>query len=159
VAVLLDAAALCAALGQAVGRVGNLINGDVVGYPSSLPWATVYTNAHTFARPGVPYEPAAAYELLFDLVLFGVLWWGRPHFRRAGTLFLLYLVLYAAGQFLLFYRRDNPLVALDLKQAQLTSLVVLAVALPVLLWWRAGPTVREGGGTLPAVEMRDEDAD
>src|SRR5260370_841135 len=78
-------------------------------------------------------------------------WWGaacttwRRRTRRGtwrirarswppGTVFLLYLILYAAGQFVLFYWRDNAIVALDLKQAQLTSLAVLAVSLPALLY-------------------------
>lgn len=37
--VLLDAAAIFATLPQAIGRVGNIINGDILGAPSNLPWA------------------------------------------------------------------------------------------------------------------------
>jgi len=131
----LDVAALFAPLAQAVGRVGNLINGDVVGYPSALPWATAYTNSGSFAVHGVAYQPAAAYELLFSLALFALLWRLRGWDQAPGSLFALYVCLYAGGQFVLFYWRDNPLLALGLKQAQLTSLAVLAAAGP-LLWWR-----------------------
>ncbi|GAC1433537.1 MAG: prolipoprotein diacylglyceryl transferase [Chloroflexota bacterium] len=151
VGVLLDAAALLATLGQAIGRIGNLINGDVVGYPSTLPWATIYTNPHAFTRTGIAYDPVAAYEFLFALALFGILWRLRHGTAAGGTLFLLYVVLYAAGQFVLFYRRDNPLVALNLKQAQLTSLAVLAVGTPFLIrrWLRPSRSA-PGRGSNPA---------
>ena len=131
--VVLDIAALFAPLSQAVGRIGNVINGDIVGYPSSLPWATIYTSRdNAFVRLGVAYQPAAAYELLFGLGLFGLLWRWRYRAWPPGTLFLLYVVLYAAGQFVLFFWRANTIVAFDLKQAQLTSVVVFVMALPVL---------------------------
>jgi hypothetical protein len=42
-------------------------------------------------------------------------------------LFVLYLSLYCVGQFILFIWRDNDIVALDLKQAQITAIVVQAV--------------------------------
>jgi phosphatidylglycerol:prolipoprotein diacylglycerol transferase len=144
---LLDGVALFAPLAQAVGRAGNIINGDVVGYPSTLPWATRYTNPHTFAHPGVAYAPAAAYELVFSLLLFAVLWKVRGKGWPPGTLFLLYLTLYASGQFVLFFWRENAVVALGLKQAQLTSLVVLAVSIPALLYRLHGVQERRPAAT------------
>src|SRR5947209_9231446 len=73
---VLDAAALFIPLAQAFGRVGNIVNGDIIGYPSTLPWATQYTNlANTFVPSHfVAYDPAAAYELLFSLGLFALIW-------------------------------------------------------------------------------------
>jgi phosphatidylglycerol:prolipoprotein diacylglycerol transferase len=134
---VLDVAAVFIPVAQAIGRIGNLVNGDIVGYPSSLPWATEYTNANnTFVRLFVPYDPAAAYELIFSLALFGLVWWLRYRFRVPGTLFALWLLLYSLGQFALFFDRANVLVALGLKQAQLTAIVVVVVAVPVYLLWR-----------------------
>src|SRR6266702_4606509 len=46
--VALDGGVLFAAAGQIFGRIGNIINGDIVGYRSNLPWATVYQNPHSF---------------------------------------------------------------------------------------------------------------
>jgi len=123
----LDCVAILAPLAQALGRIGNIINGDVVGYPSGLPWATIYTNAHTFAPLSQAVQPAGAYELLFSLGLFAVLWPLRFRLQPAGLLFVLYLSLYCAGQFVLFIWRDNPISALNLKQAQITAIAVLAL--------------------------------
>src|SRR4051794_14486761 len=127
-AVALDAAAVFVPLAQTFGRIGNVINGDILGYRSTLPWATQYTNpANTFVPShSVAYQPAAAYELLFSLALFVVIWWLRFRFDVPGTLFTLWLVLYSMGQFLLFFGRANDVVFLGLKQAQLTALVVVA---------------------------------
>jgi phosphatidylglycerol---prolipoprotein diacylglyceryl transferase len=138
VARLLDATALFIPVAQALGRVGNLVNGDIVGYPSTAPWATQYTNPNnTFvASHAVAYAPAAAYELLFSVLLFVVLWRVRNRFSAPGTLFTLWLAGYSIGQFGLFFARSNTVVALGLKQAQWTALAVLAVTIPVWLIWR-----------------------
>jgi phosphatidylglycerol:prolipoprotein diacylglycerol transferase len=135
--IVLDGAALFAAIGQTIGRLGNIINGDILGFPSNLPWAVRYTSPHTLAPVrGVAYQPANAYELLFSLALFGFLVWLSTRRPRPGTLIIAYVALYAIGQFLIFFLRDNVVIAFGLKQAQLTSLVVLAVGVPLLLLFR-----------------------
>jgi phosphatidylglycerol:prolipoprotein diacylglycerol transferase len=141
--IVLDGAALFAAIGQTIGRLGNIINGDILGFPSNLPWAVRYTSPHTLAPVrGVAYQPANAYELLFSLALFGFLVWLSTRRPRPGTLIIVYVALYAIGQFLIFFLRDNVVIAFGLKQAQLTSLVVLAVGVPLLLLLRRRwPTV------------------
>jgi len=131
---LVDAGAVFAPVGQAFGRLGNVVNGDVVGYPTDGTWGFVYTNPDTFApQRGVAYQPAPLYEILADAVIFAVLW--RLRFRlRPGMLFALYLALYAASQFVVFFWRDNEVVGLGLKQAQLTALVVLGLSGALALW-------------------------
>ena len=146
---LLDVAALFAPLAQAVGRVGNIINGDIVGYRSTLPWATAYANQGAFARPLCPapytdcvaFQPAAAYELLFSLGLFLLLWRLRDRAWPGGMHFVLYLALYSLGQLALFVWRDNVFVLGPLKQAQATALVVLVALIPIALFlrYRASP--------------------
>jgi phosphatidylglycerol:prolipoprotein diacylglycerol transferase len=125
--IALDCVAVFAPLAQAVGRVGNIINGDVVGYQSNLPWAFTYNNS--FVPADLLHhavQPAGVYELLFSLGLFAVIWPLRHRVNPAGMLFVLYLSLYCVGQFILFIWRDNDIVALNLKQAQITAIVVQA---------------------------------
>lgn len=93
----LDMAGFFAAIGQMFGRLGNLINGDIVGYavghpviptvtcatapcigyvadPHVLPWATAYLHPLSFvAERGVPYQPAAAYEILINITALAIL--------------------------------------------------------------------------------------
>ncbi len=138
----LDVAAIFAAVGQPFGRLGNIVNGDIVGYPTTLPWGTAYTNAHALApQLNVAYQPAAVYEILCNLVLIGVLWAVLRRARAPGLATAMYLCGYAVTQFVVFFWRANSVTAFGLKQAQLTALVALAVGLVLL--WRAWP--RRGG--------------
>jgi phosphatidylglycerol:prolipoprotein diacylglycerol transferase len=161
---VLDAAAVFIPLAQAFGRVGNLVNGDILGYPSTLPWATQYTNPHNAFVPShqIAYDPAAAYELLFSLALFAAVWVLRFRLRVPGELFVLWLVVYSAGQFFLFFARANLVVLWDLKQAQLTAIVAIAAIIPVWLWWRRAYTVRqarEADAESPVVTTTPEQAE
>ena len=145
--VLIDAGVLLGAAGQIFGRIGNLINGDILGYRSTLPWSTVYVNPHSWACSpsvqlltcNVPVQPAAGYELMANLVLLAVLLYLARRVTRPGILLLVYLFSYSISQFLLFFVRANTIetpfgLNWGLKQAQWTSLVVFIVLLPIT-WW------------------------
>ncbi len=57
---IMDVGAIFAAAGQFFGRIGNIINGDVIGYPTNLPWGVIYANPASFApRHDIAYQPAA----------------------------------------------------------------------------------------------------
>jgi phosphatidylglycerol:prolipoprotein diacylglycerol transferase len=143
--VALDAGALFAATGQIFGRIGNIINGDIVGYRSNLPWATLYTNPHSFfcqnlsnpalcGNPVTAVQPSAAYELLLNLVLLSILLFLAYRIRRPGLLMAIYLFGYCITQFFIFFVRDNIFVTFlginGLKQAQWTSLIVFILLIP-----------------------------
>jgi phosphatidylglycerol:prolipoprotein diacylglycerol transferase len=139
--VALDAGVFFAAVGQIFGRVGNLINGDIIGYRSTLPWSTVYQHPASWAclNPATcnfPVHPAAAYELLTNIMLLTLLFYLARHVTRPGVLLLVYLIGYAITQFLLFFVRDNVIVNFlgvnwGLKQAQWTAIIVLIALLPI----------------------------
>ena len=150
--VLIDAGVLFAAVGQIFGRIGNLINGDIIGYQSTLPWSTVYVNPNSWACGvyhlcGIPVQPAAAYELLTNLVVLGLLFYLAHRVTRPGVLMMVYLFCYAITQFLIFFVRDNEIVSFlgiyGLKQAQWTSLIVFILLIPltflVMRWHYSRP--------------------
>ena len=130
---LLDIGALGLTIGQAIGRVGNIINGDIVGYRTNG-WGFEYTNPNTFGPLNTPVQPASLYELLISLALFLVLWNLRTRIHPEGMLAMIYLVLYSISQFFIFFVRDNVVILGGLKQAQVTSLVVIALMLPVIAY-------------------------
>ncbi len=141
--VMLDAGALFAACGQIFGRIGNLINGDIIGYPSTLPWSTVYDNTNSWAclDPStchVPVQPAAGYELLLNIVMIATLLFLARRYRKPGALMATYLFGYCITQFLVFFVRANIVVPLGplnwgLKQAQWTSLIVFILLIPITM--------------------------
>ena len=130
---LLDVGALGMTIGQAIGRIGNIINGDIVGYKTNG-WGFEYTNPHTFGPLNVPVQPASLYELLISLALFVLLWNLRTRVHPDGMLAMIYIVLYSVSQFFIFFLRDNIVVLGGLKQAQVTALVVIALTLPVIAY-------------------------
>lgn len=131
----LDVAALFAVVGQFFGRIGNIINGDILGYPTTLPWGFIYAHPDSFApRHDIAYQPAAVYEAFINIILFVILWKLRKRFRD-GMLFFIYLFSYSLSQVLIFIVRDNEEVLFGLKQAQLTSIGVMIVAAIVFYWF------------------------
>lgn len=140
---LLDAGVLFAAVGQPIGRLGNVMNGEILGPPSNLPWAIRYTNPASMApHLGVAYQPANLYEAIGTLLILGVLLYLRRRGVPPGVLGLAYLVLYPVSQLIVFYWRtdyETPAILWGLKQAQLTSLVVLVIIVPVFVaaWLRS----------------------
>ncbi len=133
-AVVGDAIAVGAPLAQAIGRIGCTINGCCYGKPVSLPWAVIYTHpASACGLKGIPLHPTQIYFLLWNLVVFAVLWRMRGRIKPPGALFLLYLCLYAAGDFGLRFFRINDIFLLGLYQGQIISLVILLVVLPLFI--------------------------
>jgi phosphatidylglycerol:prolipoprotein diacylglycerol transferase len=122
-------------LAQAIGRVGCTINGCCYGVSSSLPWAVTWTHPNTYAPLGVPVHPTQVYELLWDLLLFAILWWFlRGRLKQPGALFAAYLALYSLGSFLIrFLRGDVSAFAGVFNEGQIISLLVLIVATGFLL--------------------------
>ena len=142
---LLDAGVLFAAVGQPIGRLGNVMNGEILGPPSNLPWAISYTNPASMApQLGVAYQPANLYEALGTLLILAVLLYLRRRGVPSGVLGLTYLVLYPVSQLILFnWRTDSetPVILWGLKQAQLTSVAMLLTVVPIffLIWIRTRP--------------------
>jgi phosphatidylglycerol---prolipoprotein diacylglyceryl transferase len=142
----LDALAAGFPLGLAVGRIGDVINGEHYGGPTDLPWGFRYTHPDAEV-PGseLAYHSGGFYELLLGLALLAILWPLRDRFRRPLSLLWTTVALYSAGRFVMFFWRDDAEpVALGLDQAQFTSLALIAVSLaglwvslhPALLrWW------------------------
>ena len=130
---LLDSMSIFAVVGQFFGRIGNMINGDVIGYATSLPWGVVYANPGSLApRHDIAYQPAAAYEAFINIILFSVLWKLRNRVKP-GILFFLYIFGYSLGQIIVFFWRDNVVILFGLKQAQLTAVAVIFVAAVMFL--------------------------
>ena len=157
---LLDGAAFFAVVGQPIGRIGNIINGDILGGPSNLPWATAYTNSAAVLQPGfrlgVAYQPAGAYEALATLVILGILLAIRRRGVRPGVLIISYVALYSVSQFLLdFVRQSEPVVWLGLRELALTAIISLVVLVPLMIvvWrrteGRARPEPAAAAGSAP----------
>lgn len=140
-----DAAAPGLALGIAIGRLGELVQGVGQGTPTTAPWGTRYLDPLSGTPDfGVPRHPAQAYDGLIALGLFLVLAAQRRRPSRPGVRFCLFLMLYGAARIVLGQvRLDAPLVA-GLQAEQLIALGAVLVAVRRLAkmapWpWPRGP--------------------
>jgi phosphatidylglycerol---prolipoprotein diacylglyceryl transferase len=178
---LADIAAIPLVLGMAIGRIGDVINGEHHGaHAPGFPLAVVYTNPNTLGEVGVPVHLAVGYEMVMDLVIFvGLVWLARgvvrdsggrwrfnwqPRFARAGMLFWFYLFVYSLGRFVIqFYRQDTPF-ALGLSQAQLLSVLTAMVAVWALVYQvnrtrKLGPSRHANFPVAPAIVGTEPEAD
>jgi phosphatidylglycerol:prolipoprotein diacylglycerol transferase len=129
---LADVAAPGIILAQAVGRVGCTLNGCCYGKTTDLPWAIVYTNQSTHGPIGVPVHPTQIYEIIFNLIVFGILFKLRRRLKPDGSLFLVYLSLYSMWRLGIDFIRDGTSFLFGLHQAQVVSIIVLAITIPLL---------------------------
>ncbi len=125
----LDAVAVGLPLGVAVGRIGDVINGEHYGPRSDSLLAVRNSNPDALTpNPEFAYQNGGLYEVLLATLVFVVMWTMRDRLRRPGELAWLVLGLFAIGRFFLFFvRSDSPQLALGLSNTQWTSVVLLAL--------------------------------
>lgn len=103
---ILDRIAAPIAIGGTFIRLGNLMNSEIVGDPTTVPWAfefVHYIDDMGFSDPS-PRHPAQLYEALAYLFIFGVLmylFWKRDAWKRPGMLFGTFLILLFGARFLI----------------------------------------------------------
>jgi phosphatidylglycerol:prolipoprotein diacylglycerol transferase len=119
-------------LAQAIGRVGCTFNGCCYGIEANTPVSIIYNNPNSFAPNGIPVLPTQVFEIVFNLIIFGVLLLLRGHFKKEGTLFFIYLFIYAAWRFGVDFIRDGSPFLFGLHEAQVIGLVVMLITLPLI---------------------------
>jgi len=132
-ATFVDAIAPAIILAQAIGRVGCLLNGCCYGIETSLPWAVCYTNPESFAVLNVPVHPTQAYEIIYNLIAFGILMSLRGKLRPPGSLFMVYLSLYAVWRIGIDFIRDGNPFLFSLHNAQVVGIIILLVTVPLMI--------------------------
>ncbi len=144
---ILDAAAPGVALAQAIGRWGNFVNQELYGPPTDLPWG-IYIEPR-FRLPGYSefenFHPLFLYESLWNLMNMALLLylWKRYEGRMgSGELFLVYLIVYPIGRFLLeFIRLDYvPLFGINLNQVIMLAVALVSAVLLFLRMRNEAPT-------------------
>jgi len=120
---LADAVVPALILGQALGRIGNFLNGDAYGVPTSLPWGIIFPpdSPAGMAYPGQPLHPAMLYECLGNLILFGTLWGLRRRRAKPGFLTALYFMGYSLVRGLVSCVRGDSLWLGPIRAAHLAS--------------------------------------
>jgi prolipoprotein diacylglyceryl transferase len=127
---------------QAIGRIGNYFNQELVGKPTSLPWALEVSPAH---RPAGylgfgTFQPSFLYELIFDLALAALLvWLGHHRNIRPPGLLALYVAGYSAYRiFEETIRVDSSAHILGLRLNFYIAIVGTAAGIAWFAWTQRG---------------------
>jgi phosphatidylglycerol:prolipoprotein diacylglycerol transferase len=132
-----DRLAIPAFLAAASIRVGNFFNSEILGAPSSLPWAVV------FARiDNIPRHPAMLYEAGAYFVIFSALYiacWKTDIIQRPGRVLGASLVAGFLARFLIEFVKENqePFereMVLNMGQVLSIPFVVAGILLIYLSW-------------------------
>ena len=103
-----DRIVITVALAAACIRFGNLMNSEIVGRPTDVPWAFVFMNNSEYAK--IPRHPAQLYESLSSLVLFGFLMWFWNRYRERtprGSMLGIFLIWIFGLRFFYEYLKEN----------------------------------------------------
>jgi phosphatidylglycerol:prolipoprotein diacylglycerol transferase len=158
---VLDRIVIVVGIGGALIRMGNLMNSEIIGKPTDVPWAFLFVNYnkihHTTGMiPFEPRHPTQLYEALFCVVLVAVLyaiWNRRKEQTPRGLLFGMFVVLLFSQRFLGEFLKENQesfestWVFAPLNQGQMLSIPLVLVGLWVL--WRAGKDPQNPYGYAP----------
>ncbi len=135
---VLDRVVVPTALAGCFIRLGNLMNSEIYGYQTDLPWGFIFVrNGETVAK-----HPTQIYESLSYLVIFVILYFiyfkapkkGNP---RPGLLFSLFLILVFTARFFIEFVKEVQVEAeqgWSLKLGQSLSLPFIITGIIVLYW-------------------------
>lgn len=140
-------------LGHAFGRFGNFMNGDAHGYPLRSPllpaWLRQFPDWMGVTFPptsiagrefgSVPLHPVMLYEMVLNLIGFGLLWSLRKRPWAPGRLLGVYLIYYAAVRSFTSLFRADDLYLGPFRMPHVISLVMAMVGV-----WLIGFRRRQG---------------
>lgn len=90
-------------------RVGNFFNQEILGKPTTLPWAVVFGHPADGSEP-LPRHPVQLYEAFFYLILFITTWfvWKQvPAMRREGRMVGVFLILVFIFRFFIEFLKEE----------------------------------------------------
>ncbi len=121
-----DELVIPAAMIMGFGRIGNFIDGQIVGSVTSVPWAIAFPEADGFRHPVVLYDG------LKNFLLIPILLWVQRRGAPPGRVAALFVLLYAGLRIPIDLLREYPVNALGLPTGQGFN-VIMAIAGAALL--------------------------
>jgi phosphatidylglycerol---prolipoprotein diacylglyceryl transferase len=116
-------------------RLGNFINSEIIGIPSQLPWAIIFSNIDQ-----TPRHPTQLYEALFYLVislLLFIIWKSGKVSAYKGFLFGLGIFLIFLQRFLVEILKENQVAFEDhltLNMGQILSIPLILRGIFIMVW-------------------------
>lgn len=118
------------ALGQAIGRWGNFINGEAHGISTNSIFRMgiiengIYMEVH----------PTFLYESIGTLIIFFILLYLKNHRKYKGQLTLVYLLLYSAIRTVVEGLRTDSLMIGNIRISQLISIIIFVIVIILFIY-------------------------
>ncbi|NTW45004.1 MAG: prolipoprotein diacylglyceryl transferase, partial [Anaerolineaceae bacterium] len=106
---VMDRIVIVVALAGFLIRMGNLMNSEIYGMPTDLPWGFLFPRSTAPEEGLIPRHPTQIYEGLSYLAIFFLLWWyyykkdGKP---APGFLFGMFMILVFGMRFLIEFLKE-----------------------------------------------------
>ncbi len=160
---LTDALVPSLILGQAIGRIGNLMNGDAYGVATTLPWGIRFPadSPAGMAYPGMATHPSMIYEMILNLMIFSYLWGIRKRGYKDGFSTAMYFILYAIARSIVSFTRGDSLWLGPIRAAHVIS-AAFVIVFGLFIWRRRlyeRPTAAASTGGTPRPGRRDAPRD
>jgi prolipoprotein diacylglyceryl transferase len=132
---LLDRIAIAGAVLGGFIRLGNLMNSEMIGTPSNVPWAFIFTRVdHT------PRHPAQLYEAIFywgiSIALYWI-WKSRRFYECNGFIAGLGITLIFTQRFFIEFLKENQVSFEDdltLNMGQMLSIPLILGGVALMVW-------------------------
>jgi phosphatidylglycerol:prolipoprotein diacylglycerol transferase len=141
---LLDELAIPGAIIMGLGRIGNFIDGQILGSVTDVWWGVKFPDAEGFRHPVVLYDG------LKNLMLVPLLLWLRHRGVRRGILTANFIFWYGFLRIFVDLFREYPTTLLGLATGQSFNLLMALVGIGLFVWRRRLPT----GGTRSVASVR-----
>lgn len=132
----IDRVVVVVALAGVLIRLGNLMNSEIYGIETSLPWGFVFLrNGET-----APKHPTQIYEALAYLITFGILmwiYWKNLGKQRPGLIFGLFLIMVFGFRFFVEFVKEDQVnfeAGMKLNMGQLLSIPLVIAGIALLVW-------------------------
>jgi phosphatidylglycerol:prolipoprotein diacylglycerol transferase len=125
-----DELAIPGAFYMGIGRIGNFIDGQIVGRLADLPWAVEFPDAAGFRHPVVLYDG------LKNLLLIPLLLYVRKGPRATGMVTATFIFWYAFLRIFVDLYREYPTTLLGLATGQSFNLFMSSLGVFLFFWLR-----------------------
>ena len=139
---LMDIAAPAMFVGQTIGRIGDIINGEHLSRALDAGWGWYFTHPSSPGRlienhfpeePERAVHPTVVYEMIWNMIGLFVITKLRGKLKPDGAIWMVYLTWYSVGRFSIQYLRLDSVKFWGLQEAHLIAIIVLMFTVPYMI--------------------------
>ncbi len=133
---IVDRIVITVALSGFFIRMGNLMNSEIYGHETNLPWGFIFKRA----GETVPKHPTQIYEALAYLIIFGILlriYYQQKGKPKEGLLFGIFLILLFSARFLIEFIKNEQVdfeKTMTINMGQILSIPLIIAGVVILIF-------------------------